>query len=248
MESFFRIVLLFFMVALVGCQKAPRPGYTELPNVVTKRKALEKQILELLPEKNRQAAANEAIWLADTAFKASAAIARYNAPKYVNWLNNRAVNSKNYTRHRGLCWHYQHDLYRELRRRPLKFYKLGCCVRDKGRGAEHHVVYIMAAKGKWPSIIMLDAWWSSGRLRIEDESDAWDWTDDPETTAKLNKVYRAGHKLPMEHWYMIRQSDTDFNAYIESNLPAARKTYQWKYMQSQMKQGLRKRKGKAFAY
>ena len=126
MKSFFRIVLLFFMVALVGCQKAPRPGYTELPNVVTKRKALEKQILELLPEKNRQAAANEAIWLADTAFKASAAIARYNAPKYVNWLNNRAVNSKNYTRHRGLCWHYQHDLYRELRRRPLKFYKLGC--------------------------------------------------------------------------------------------------------------------------
>ena len=70
------------MVALVGCQKAPRPGYTELPNVVTKRKALEKQILELQPEKERKAAAAEALWLADTAFKASAAIPRIYRVKY----------------------------------------------------------------------------------------------------------------------------------------------------------------------
>ena len=232
---------------MVACQSAPRPGYAELPNVVKKREELKEKLLSLVPEQQRATAVDEATWLADTAYKASAAIARYNEPIFVNWLNNRVVNTRKSVRQRGLCWHYQHDLYRELRRRPLKYYSLGCCVKDQGKGGEHHVVYIVSKAGKWPSVVMLDAWWYAGRLRVEDERDAGDWVVDPESTSSLNEIYPEGHKLPMEHWYKIR-SGTQYAYYIESDSPEARNTAQWRYMQEQMKNGMKNRSGKPFAY
>lgn len=241
-------LLALVSLGLVDCQRAPLPGYTEQAHIVRKRHELRDQLLQLLPAQQRtQAAIREATWLADTAYKASAAIARYNNPVFVNWLNNRAVNTRKHYRHRGLCWHYQHDLYRELRRRPLHYFRLGCCVRDKGRGGEHHVVYIMARHGQWPHIIMLDAWWYAGRLKVEDESDIRGWEDDPKSVRKLNEFYPEGHKLPLEHWAKIRCS-TRYSDYVYSNTRAARNTPQWNYMQQQMKAGMKRRRGKPVDY
>ena len=131
--------------------------------------------------------------------------------------------------------------------RKLVYYELGCCLRDQGRGGEHHVVYIKSKAGKWPSIVMLDAWWYNGRLRVDDERDAREWIDDPRTTRTLNKIYPVGHNRPMEHWSMVR-AGTRYSDYVYSDSPAARQSTQWKYMQQQMKNGLRQRKGKAFDY
>lgn len=242
-----RILLLFIALLLSACQKAPRLGYTEQPNVVEKRKNLKNHLLELLPAEKRPPAEEEATWLADTAFAASAAIARYNKPVFVNWLNNRMVNSRKNIRQRGLCWHYQHDLYRELRRRPLRHFQLGCCVRDQGRGAEHHVVYIIPRNGTWPRVVMLDAWWHNGRLRFDNDCDPDVWKNDPQTVSILNKVYPEGHKLPLEHWAKVRVG-TKYAEYVYSHKPEARKTAQWKHMQEQMKKGLRQRHGKAYSY
>lgn len=243
------IVTLLAMLLCIGCQSAPKIGYVDLPNVVIKRQELKDMLLALLPaeQKNLTAAQEEATWLADTAFKSAAAIARYNDPVFVNWLNNRAVNTRNHYRHRGLCWHYQHDLYRELRRRPLQYFRLGCCVRDQGKGGEHHVVYVAHKQGKWPSIVMLDAWWYAGRLVVEDESEAKPWVDDTGSTAKLNKIYPEAHKKPLEHWAMVRRS-TRYADYVDSDDPTARNTPQWLYMQEQMKKGLQQRNGKPIDY
>ena len=247
MRIFQLLACTLVLLVMVACQSAPQPGYEDLPNVVEKRAALQKKLVSLVPESQRQAAQAEATWLADTAYRAAAAIGRYNDPVFVNWLNNRAVNTRKHYRHRGLCWHYQHDLYRELRRRPLHYFSLGCCVRDRGRGGEHHVVYIKAKNGQWPSIIMLDAWWYAGRLKVEDESDAEDWVDDPKSTEILNTIYPAGHQRPMEHWSMVRKG-TRYADYVYSDLPAARDSAQWKHMQKQMKEGLKRRGGKPFEY
>lgn len=247
MNSLRLLAFFLFSLVIVSCQSAPKPGYTELPNVVEKRHDLKKKLLELLPAEKRAAAQAEATWLADTAFKASAAIARHNDPIFVNWLNNRMVNTRKHYRHRGLCWHYQHDLYRELRRRPLMYYQLGCCVRDQGKGGEHHVVYVITNGGKWPSVVMLDAWWYAGRLRVEDSSDAEEWVDDPRSTRILNSIYPAGHKRPMEHWSMVRKG-TRYADYIYSDSPEARNTAQWQHMQEQIKLGLKKRQGKPYEY
>ena len=241
------LLLLGMLLGMLSCQQAPPLQYTETPKVVQQRAKLQQKLLELLPEKQRKAAAEEATWLADTAFKAAAAIARYNDPVFVNWLNNRAVNTRHHFRHRGLCWHYQHDMYRELRRRPLKYFRLGCCARDIGTGGEHHIVYITGRQVQWPRVIMLDAWWSNGRLDVEYECDPDEWTNDGGTVSKLNKIYPAGHKLPLEHWAVIRRS-TRYNDYVYSFTPEAKDTPQWLYMQEQMKQGLQRRKGKAVDY
>lgn len=250
MNHFFKtIILILAGCVLVNCQSAPKPGYVEQPHVVKKREQLRERLLNLLPDDKRKksAAIREAGWLADTAYKSAAAIARYNDPVFVNWLNNRAVNTRRSFRQRGLCWHYQHDLYRELRRRPLQYFKLGCCVRDKGKGGEHHVVYVMDKEGSWPHLVMLDAWWYSGRLKVDGEEEAEEWEDDSKASDKLNEFYPEGHRLPMEHWAMIRRG-TRYVDYIYSNTPEARKTEQWQYMQQQMKQGMKRRKGKPTDY
>lgn len=247
MNHIHTILALVAALIFAACQSAPRLDYAELPHVVQKRHELQQKLLSMLPEEKRPAAKPEAVWLADTAYKASAAIARYNDPIFVNWLNNRAVNTRKNYRHRGLCWHYQHDLYRELRRRPLTYYTLGCCVKDQGRGGEHHVVYIVAKEGPRHQAVFLDAWWHAGRLRVEDESDAEGWMDDPKSTENLNRIYAAGHTRPIEHWSMVR-TGTRYADYVFSDLPEAKQYPQWSYMQEQMKKGMERRGGKPFDY
>lgn len=241
------MLMLGTLLGVISCQQAPQPQYVESPRIVQKRAELKQKLLELLPEKQRSKAEQEAAWLADTAYKGAAAIARYNDPIFVNWLNNRAVNTRCNFRQRGLCWHYQHDMYRELRRRKLHYFRLGCCARDIGTGGEHHVVYITGIQEKWPRVIMLDAWWSGGRLRVDYECDPDEWSNDESTASKLGKIYPAGHKMPLEHWAVIRRS-TRYNDYVYSFSPEAKDTPQWLYMQEQMKQGLQRRKGKAVDY
>ena len=249
MKRVLPILLALFGLLLASCQNAPQPGYVEQPYVVKKRQRLQQKLLDLLPEEQRRysTARNEAIWLADTAYKASAAIARYNDPIFVNWLNNRMVNTRKNVRHRGLCWHYQHDLYRELRRRPLTHFRLGCCVKEQGRSGEHHVVYIAPKNAPRTKVILLDAWWYAGRLRVDDERDADGWLDDPRSAENLNRIYPEGHKRPIEHWSMVR-TGTRYADYIYSDLPEARKTTQWQYMQEQIKQGMKRRGGKPYDY
>lgn len=241
------VLVLALLVCLAGCQHAPGPDYTETPRVVQKRAELQAKLLELLPENQRAAAKAEATWLADTAYRGAAAIARYNDPLFVNWLNNRTVNTRHHWRHRGLCWHYQHDMYRELRRRPLNYFRLGCCARDIGTGSEHHVVYLTGKHVSWPRVIMLDAWWYTGRLRVDYECDPDEWTDDGEGARRLGRIYPEGHGKPLEHWAMVRRS-TRYNDYVYSHTPEARDTPQYVHMQEQMKKGLEERKGKAVDY
>ena len=89
---------------------------------------LKESFLALLPENqaSRPAAQEEAKWLADTAVAQSASIARKNKVVLFGWLNNILVNSN--LRDRGLCWEVQQDLYRDLRRRPVKYFRVGLAI------------------------------------------------------------------------------------------------------------------------
>ena len=116
---------------------------------------LKESFLALLPENqaSRPAAQEEAKWLADTAVAQSASIARKNKVVLFGWLNNILVNSN--LRDRGLCWEVQQDLYRDLRRRPVKYFRVGLAIRDRGTGREHSCVYINAAgKGLKDSLVL----------------------------------------------------------------------------------------------
>lgn len=243
------LALLLFTMVLVSCQSAPKLGYTELPNVVEKRQDLKEKLLKLLPAEQRAAAMDEATWLADTAFAASAAIARYNDPIFVNWLNNRAVNTRKHFRHRGLCWHYQHDLYRELRRKPLSYFALGCAVRDKGRGAEHHCVYVTPIHSAWPDAVILDAWQKNGRLtyltRARHSKEKWQ--DEPRTKDYLDYYYPVGHNKPLEHWARVK-SGLGMRDYLDCDSEEAKNSRQGKIMYDNMRRGLQKRGGKPVGY
>ena len=120
----------------------PPITYPDSPLVVERRNTLCENLIKLLPAEQQAipAAQEEARWLADTAYKAGAGISRVNDSNFPGWAGNYLVNAR--LQDRGLCWHYQHDMYRELRRRPLQFFRVGCCVRDQGKGSEHNCVYI----------------------------------------------------------------------------------------------------------
>ncbi len=237
---------------LPSCQYAPQHNYAQLPAVVEQREELSDQLLALLPEEQRQstAAIEEANWLSDTAYKASVSIARINDPAlWPAWMNNRLVNAPFNIRERGLCWHYQHDLYRELRRRKLRFFTLGCCVRDRNKGSEHNCVYVCAAGSVWPQAIVLDAWKKNGRLVTfaATEIDLEAWQERAETTHFLNWVYAEGHNFPIEHWAMVK-SGKKWNDYIPSWFDEGRNSRQGKIMYSNMYRGLREREGKPTDY
>lgn len=232
---------------LLACQSAPPLGYTEQQAVIQRRDDIQQKLLELLPGHERAAARQEAAWLARTAVAGGAAIARYNDPILAGWFNNRTVNTRHHWRHRGLCWHYQHDLYRELRRRPLHYYRLGCCVRDAASGSEHHVVYITSRHDKWPKALLFEVWRYAGRTHLIEDWQEDDWVDNSGMAHKLNLIYPEGHRLPLEHWAMIRRS-TRYNDYVFSHSPEAKDTPQWLYMQEQMKKGMQRRKGKPIDY
>ncbi|MBQ4637015.1 MAG: hypothetical protein IJB64_11350, partial [Akkermansia sp.] len=116
-------ILLSLTLALVAacfvpsCQTAPPIGFEDTPEVQLQRTDLYKQLLSLLPEEQQKlpAAQAEARTLADASYKAAAAIGRINQPRrWPAWRNNVLVNSlSDSALERGLCWHYQHDMYRE---------------------------------------------------------------------------------------------------------------------------------------
>ncbi len=236
---------------LPGCAFAPPPDYADSAPIVQKRRTLCASLLALLPQGQRQEAAaqQEARWLADTAYRASASIARINEPCLAGWFNNMLVNSTFNLQERGLCWHYQHDLFRELRRRPLKFFRLGCCVRDRDKRAEHHCVYLCSRQGAWPHAMILDAWRYSGRLKVMGMRDiAGDaWEDDPPSARYLSLVYCEKHRFPMEHWARVK-SGRRWNDYVPSWTEEGAATRQGQLMYRAAEEGLRRRGGRLTDY
>lgn len=234
---------------LSGCLSAPPADYPLQPAVVNRQAEMRQALLSLLPPEQRAAAAEEAQWLTSTSFRAAAAIARYNNPRLKGWFNNMLVNSSHGYQERGLCWQYQHDLYRELRRRPLQFYCLGCGVMDEGKGSEHHCLSIAARGGAFPDVVIIDAWLNNGRLKLVDIETARDrhWTEEPKTVATLNYYYPEGHNVPMEHWLMVRKSG-GMRDYVPFDSAEGKACPQGQLMRRRMQQGLRARGGKAFMY
>ncbi|MBR3925639.1 MAG: hypothetical protein IKJ58_02640 [Akkermansia sp.] len=239
-------------VMLPSCQRAPMPDYAETAPVLQQRSQLAANLLALLPAEQRtlpQAIA-EAEWLADTSYKAAVSISRINNPLlWPAWMNNRLVNAPGNIRERGLCWHYQHDLYRELRRRKLTYFRLGCNVRDAGEGSEHNCVYVCAVGSAWPVAVTLDAWRRNGRLSTYTQKDleGENWEDRSTTTDLLNWIYPVGHTYPVEHWALVK-SGKKWNDYVPSWTDSGRNTRQGRIMYNNMYTGLQQRGGKPTDY
>lgn len=214
------IVSLLISLTTVGCYP-PQIQYANTNLVTSRRSTLQQNLLQLLPENERNlpAAKAEAKWLADTAYKAAAGISRVNGSNFPGWAGNVLVNAR--LQDRGLCWHYQHDMYRELRRRSLTYFRIGCCVRDKKKRTEHNCVYIAAAKGRWPQVWMLDAWMWNGRLKVAygPELNPKRWQDLPAITRVLSEFYFEAHEYPVEHWYMLRGTGGRYVSVINNKEP-----------------------------
>ena len=231
------LVALGLGLILAGCYP-PQIQYPYTKLVQTRRTELQKNLVKLLPEEQRKnpAAQAEAQWLSDVAYKAAAGISRINGSHFPGWAGNTLINS--HIQDRGLCWHYQHDMYRELRRRKLKYFRIGCCVRDKSKASEHNCVYVAAAQGEWPHVWVLDAWMFNGRLKVNngDELDKERWEDLPNICIALSKFYTEEHKWPIEHWYVLRGSDGKYCYYMS---PEGVESSQFRRMSENMLKGYR---------
>ncbi len=194
---------LFAAILLCGwssCCTPPAEDYIQKTCTQRQMSGLANSFLALLPPEQAAlpAARAEAKWLADTAVIQSAAIARDNRVVLFGWLNNILVNSG--LRDRGLCWQVQQDLYRDMRRRPVKFFRIGLTVRDRETGREHSCVYVNAAGGGLQGSIVLDAWKNCGHLVVltqkDREGDAWeeDWRE-----PFVSKAFPEGHSYGMKH-------------------------------------------------
>ncbi len=231
-------LLQFLLVGALLLPNCCPPPVTYPDTVlVTKRRAsLEENLLALLPEKQRgeAGAKEEARWLSDTAYKAAAGISRVNGSHFPGWFGNALINA--HIQDRGLCWHYQHDMFRELRRRELHYFRIGCCVRDRDRVTEHNCVYVAAAEGEWPDAWVLDAWMWNGRLKVDlaRELDLDDWKDLPEVCMRLSAVYTEQHPYPVEHWYMVRCPNGRYAEFWDSY---ARRSTQYRRMYESVKRG-----------
>ncbi len=156
--------------------------------------------LALLPpdQASLPAAGAEARWLADTAVVQSAAIARGQQDCAV-WLAEQYSGQFQPAR-QGLCWQVQQDLYRDLRRRPVKYFRIGLTIRDRGTGREHSCVYVNAAGRDCRGSIVLDAWKNCGHLvtltQKDREGGKWeeDWRE-----PFVSKAFPEGHSYGMEH-------------------------------------------------
>ncbi len=205
-----KAILQFAATALIGTSFSgcypPPPEYAETELIMQRRASLKENLLLMLPENIRKetAAHQEAQWIADTAYKAAAAIARQYDSNFPGWAGNYLVNSR--LQNRGLCWQYQHDLYRELRRKKLTYYSLGCCVRDQGKRSEHNCVFVYPKHSGWPTAWVLDGWPWNGRLQVFNarslRPDRWQERD--YAADVLNDTYPEGHDMPMEHWMHVR--------------------------------------------
>ena len=227
--------VLVATLLLTGCYPPPASyPYTRL--VTERRSTLQANLLELLPESQRAlpAAREEAKWLADTAYKAAAGIARVNNSNFPGWAGNALINA--HIQDRGLCWHYQHDMFRELRRRHLDFFKLGCCVRDLAERSEHNCVYVCAFNGKWPNAWILDAWMWNGRLKVSkaSEQDLERWQDLPSVCYNRKSIYPEGHSYPIEHWSVVRTNGKGYALFWEKEAMESR---QYKRMMENIERG-----------
>ncbi len=245
-------ILLSALLLVPACQHAPQMSYLGTPQAAEQQQQTESKLLALLPaeEQSLPAARQEAHWLTQTAYRGAVSIAAINNPLlWPAWMNNRLVNAPGHIRERGLCWHYQHDLFRELRRRPLQFFKLGCCVRDQGHGSEHNCVYATAKGKTWPHVLVFDAWRKNGRLVVMDEQDlsGEDWQDSPASTAFLTSVYAEGHRYPVEHWAMVK-GGRSWKDYVPSWSARGMSSRQGILMQQNMYNGLQSRQGKPTDY
>lgn len=240
------ILSLAVCVLMLGCYP-PQVQYATTKMVAQRRDTLCENLLQLLPPKQRRSreAQREARWLADTAYKAAAGISRVNASHFPGWAGNALINAR--VQDRGLCWHYQHDMYRELRRRELSYFRIGCCVRDRAGRTEHNCVYVAAAGGKWPQVWVLDAWMWNGRLKVSygPKMDQRRWTDLPSVCSMLASYYKEGHRSPMEHWLVMRGTDGAYDIY---NMPKVKNSPQYRRMLQNVQRGYREHPGSPTNY
>ncbi len=240
------LLIAFSMILLIGCTPASLDHpYSE--SITERRAELKDELLALLPKEDRgkHIAQQEAIWLADTAYAAAAAISRINDSNFPGWSGNNFVNMN--WQDRGLCWQYQHDMYRELRRRKLAFFRVGACVRDQGDMSEHNCVYIAAKSGSWPLAWVLDAWMWNGRLKVDAawEMDADRWEDIPEVLDRIAPVYTEEHRYPVEHWYRIKTFRGEYAPFWSDD---ARRSEQYARMYQNILDGEKARCGKLTNY
>ncbi len=243
----FSLSLLLAVALIVPACYPPPIEYPASPLVSQRRTTLADHLLELLPaaERNLPAAQDEARWLADTAYKASAGIARINDSHFPGWSGNMLINAR--LQDRGLCWHYQHDLYRELRRRKLSYFRLGCCVRDEARASEHNCLYIAAKDAQWPDAWVLDAWMWNGRLKTDHARtlDPDDWGDLPSICWRLSRVYTEEHSYPVEHWYTLRGPDGKYGEFWDAY---TRRSSQYRRMYENIEEGKKAHPGSLMNY
>ncbi len=240
-------MFLLLAAGLLPACYPPPITYPACPMVVERRTTLADHLLELLPAAQRTlpAAQQEARWLADTAYAASAGISRINDSHFPGWFGNALINAR--LQDRGLCWHYQHDLYRELRRRKLAFFRIGCCVRDKGKLAEHNCLYIAARGRQWPEAWVLDAWMWNGRLKVSHatELDPEDWGDLPGICYRLRQVYTEEHSYPVEHWYSLLAPDGAYGEFWDAY---TRRSSQYRRMYENVQEGKKLHPGSLINY
>lgn len=200
MRIFRLLTVVFILCGWSSCCTPPEKDFVRKPYVQQKMSVLANAFLALLPPDQRSipSAMEEAKWLADTAVIQSAAIARENRVLLFGWLNNILVNSK--LRDRGLCWQVQQDLYRDLRRRPIRFFRIGLAIRDRGTGREHSCVYINALGKYLQEALVLDAWKNCGHLVVLTPKDRKDrnWEEDWREPF-VSKAFPPGHTYGMHH-------------------------------------------------
>lgn len=240
------ICMMMMCLVMAGCYPPPAK-YATTKLVSARRATLSENLLKLLPaeQRNLPAARAEARWLADTAYKAAAGISRVNNSNFPGWAGNALINAR--VQDRGLCWHYQHDLFRELRRRELHFFRLGCCVRDLAERSEHNCVYIAARGDEWPKAWVLDAWMWNGRLKVSygPGLNQKRWKDLKRVENMLTAFYKEGHRVPVEHWLLVRSINGKYDYY---SLDHVISSPQYRRMRANMQKGYREHPGSPVNY
>lgn len=235
-----------------ACVSAPTVAELQSPEAVQLQSRTAAELLAMLSPEEQQLpeAQAEARWLARTVHRGAAAVARVNDPVLSGWLHNRMVNSSFHWKERGLCWQYQHDLYRELRRRPLQFYRIGCCVLDRGKGSEHHCLYLCEKNHARQDGIVFCAWRYSGHIKFWDADTLRRRKCEEEAgvAAFLNSRYPEGHTLPVEHWARVRADEGGMRHYLNSDTPQGAASRQGQLMRANCLRGLRERQGRPTDY
>ncbi len=119
---------------------------------------LSREIRQLSPKIDAGEAGN----LAHTAVESSAGLAREFKPVPIAWINNSLVNSG--LRKRGLCYHWQEDLFPHLHALKLKTIDLHLASARRATRFEHNCIVITARGQRFEDGIALDPWRGCGVL------------------------------------------------------------------------------------